>query len=100
MLVIEPWSRRYGDEKLASVCARTRVGHREFSWLVVPQRRMKFVAEPVAGIAGPRPKRAAALDHELRNHAMKNEAIVKRALCFLTGARVLKFLRSLRKANK
>src|SRR5258708_27860524 len=61
---------------------------------------MEFVAETVAGIAGSRAQRASALDHELRDHAMEHQAVVKRALHFLTGARVLEFLGAFGEADE
>ena len=85
VLVIEPGRRRDGNEKLAAVCAGSGIGHGKFSRLVMLQGRMKFVAKAIAGIAGPRSERASALNHELRDHAMENEAVVKRALHFLPG---------------
>src|SRR5579863_8527543 len=100
VLVIEPGRRRYGDEKLASVRARAGVGHRELSRFVMPQGGVKFVAEAIARIAGSRPERTPALNHELRNHAMENEAVVKRTLHFLSGLRILEFLRAFREADE
>src|SRR2546430_11787294 len=38
--------------------------------------------------------RAAALDHELRNHAVKNQSVVIRPLLFLPGLFVGEFLRA------
>jgi len=43
---------------------------------------MKLVAEAIARISGASSERASALNHELRNHAMENKAIVKRTLHF------------------
>src|SRR5580704_2129020 len=96
--VIEPGRRRHGNEKLASVCAGSGVGHRKFPGLVVFQGLIKFVAEAVTWIAGSGSEWASALNHELRNHAMKNEAVVKRTLHFLPGLGVLEFLGAFRKA--
>src|SRR5271165_1073490 len=61
---------------------------------------VKLVAEAIAGIAGSGPERAAALNHELRNHAMKNEAVVKRALHFFPCFRIREFLGAFGEADK
>src|ERR1700722_16654581 len=100
VFVIKPWRRRHGDEKLAAVCAGSGVGHGELSRFVVPQILMKLIGKTIARIAGSCSLRASALNHELRNHAMENEAVVKWALHFLTGLRVLEFLGALRKADE
>src|ERR1700686_506140 len=100
VLVIEPGRRCHGDEKLATVCAGSGVGHGELSRFVVPQILMKLIGKTIAGIAGSRSLRASALNHKLRNHAMENEAVVKWTLHFLTGLRVLEFLGAFRKADE
>src|SRR5580704_6136119 len=82
VLVVEPGSGSHGDEKLASICARTGVGHREFSRLVMFQGRMKLIPEAITWVARPGAERASSLNHELRDHAMKNQAVVKWALHF------------------
>src|SRR5271169_4155733 len=61
---------------------------------------MKFIAKAIAGIAGSRSERASSLNHELRNHAMENEAVVKWTLHFLPGLRVLEFLGAFREADE
>ena len=83
------------------------VGHGKLSRLVVPQRGMEFVAETIAGVAGSRSQRASALNHELRNHAVEDQAVVKRPLHFLPvrgslnslvpSARPMKFADGLRR---
>ena len=90
----------HGDEKLAAIGSGAGIGHRKFSRFVVPQFLVKFVGETVSGIAGSSSERASALNHELRYHAMKNEAVVKRALGFLPGLGIFEFLGALRKAHE
>src|SRR5229473_5716146 len=96
VLTIKPRCWRHGDEKLATVCAWSGIGHREFSRLVVLQGWMKLVAKAIAGITGTCPEGASALNHELRNHTMEYEAIEKWTLHFLPGLRVLEFLGAFR----
>src|SRR5258707_9359057 len=100
VLVVKPGRRRHGDKKLASVCAGPGVGHGEFSRFVVLQGRMKLVAEAITGIARSRPEGASALNHELGNYTMENEAIVKWALHLLPGLRVLEFLGAFREPDE
>ena len=54
------------------------VGHGEHAGLGVLQIGMKLVGELVAGPAAPGAFGTSALDHEVGNDAMKNEAVVKR----------------------
>src|SRR5215831_13881158 len=56
------------------------------------QRRMEFVGKLVTGSTDATALRAAALDHELRNHAVKNQSVVERPLLFLPGFFVSEFL--------
>src|ERR1700680_4976783 len=53
---------------------------------------MELVGEAIAGIAGSRPQRASALNHELRDHAVEKEPVVKRPFHFLPCARIFEFL--------
>src|SRR5689334_15713393 len=63
------------DEELAAVGVRPGVGHRERAAddLVV----VDLVLERIAGAAGARPQRAAALDHEVLDHAVEAEPVVE-----------------------
>src|SRR5260370_24634074 len=78
VLVVQPRRRRDGHEKLAAVAIGTGVGHREHARFSVFQLGMKLVGEFVARPAAARTLGASALDHEIRTHAMKNEAVIKR----------------------
>ena len=62
--------------------------------------RSAIPPETIAGIAGPRPKRASALNHKLRDYAVESQPIIEWPLHFLPGPRILEFLRSFRKADK
>src|SRR5882762_6359285 len=61
---------------------------------------MKFISESVPGIAGSRSQGAAALNHEFRNHAMEDEAVIKSALHFFPRARIGEFLGAFGEADK
>src|SRR5216684_4696632 len=76
--IIEPRSRGYGYEKLAAVRVGPRIGHGELAGLVVPQRLVEFIGELIARPAGAGAQRAAALNHEVGDHAVKRQAVVKR----------------------
>src|SRR5882724_12292613 len=75
--VIEVRSGSNGDEKLAAVGIGSGVGHREFAGLGMLQRSVKFVGEFVAWAAHAGAVRAAALNHEIGNDAVKNQAVVE-----------------------
>src|SRR5947209_12259444 len=76
VLAVEPW-RRFGgdDEELAPVRVRAGVRHRECAAhdLVVVELVLELVAGPAAAGAG----RVAALDHEVGDHAMEDDAVVE-----------------------
>src|SRR5579859_2194719 len=90
--VIEPGRRRHGDEKLAAVRVRARVGHRKESRFRMLQGRMKLISELVARSAYAAALRASALDHELRDDAVKNQSVVERPFLFLPCLFVGEFL--------
>src|SRR5207302_1465386 len=66
------------DEELAAVGVRAGVCHRERAAddLVL----VELVLELVARAAAPRPFRAAALDHEVRDHAVEDQPVVEALL--------------------
>ena len=100
MLVVKPRCWRDGDEKLASICVGPGVGHGKLAGLVMPQRVVELIGEAITGVAGSCPQGASSLNHELRDHAVERQAIIKGSLHFLTGARILEFLCALGKADK
>jgi len=61
---------------------------------------MKLVGETIARVAGSRPERTSALNHELRDYAMEGQPVVKWPLHLLPRARVREFLRSFREADE
>src|ERR1700728_3018291 len=68
----------FGDKELRSVGVRTGVRVRQPSGLIKEQISRSLILELVAGIARPVAGRIASLNHEARNHAMKNRAVIKR----------------------
>ena len=80
VLAIEPRTGHVRDEKLAAVRAGAGVGHRENAGLRVLERLVDLVGEIVAGAAAAGARRVAALDHEVRDHAVKLDAVVIPAL--------------------
>src|SRR5260370_16950273 len=83
MPVVQPRRGRHGDEELATVRARARVSHGKHSSFRMLQRRVKLVGKLVSWPSHSAALRAAALDHELWNHAMKNERVVERRFLLL-----------------
>ena len=75
---IQPWRRGVGDKKLAPVGVLAGVGHREDARPVMLEVGVKLIRQPVAGVAGAVAQGAAALDHEVLDHAMKNQPVVVR----------------------
>src|SRR5215472_10950 len=69
--IVEPWSGGDGDEELTAVRVGTGIRHREQARLRMLQRRMELVCELIPGAASARSLRAAALNHEIGNDAMK-----------------------------
>src|SRR5262245_5181053 len=61
---------------------------------------MKFIGKLIPRPAHPRSVRTSALNHEIWNHAVKDQAIVKRALLFLPGLFIRKFLGSFREPDE
>src|SRR5579864_2777458 len=64
------------------------------------QRRMKLIGEFVSRPAHAAALRTATLDHELWNHAMENQPVVKRPLLLLPGLLVGEFLRAFGQPDK
>src|SRR5713226_7560560 len=80
MVVVQVRRRRVGDEELAPVRVGTRVGHSQTPGHIKPQRRHKLVFKRKPGALRPAhagAQRVATLDHEARDDAVKNEAIVE-----------------------
>src|SRR6185312_8402648 len=75
---IEPRRGHFSDEELRAVGARTGVGHGQATGLIKFQIGRKFILEAVAGPAFAGTLGIAPLDHEIRDHAMENGAVVKR----------------------
>src|SRR5271157_6409643 len=84
-----------GDEELAAIGAGAGIGHREFARLGMAQRWMELVREVVAGPPAPVSLRASALNHELRNHAVEDQAVIVIAFFFFPGSGIDKFFRAL-----
>jgi hypothetical protein len=66
----------------------------------MPQRRVKLVLKRIPRPAAPISAGASALNHELRNYAVKNKSVVKRALHFLPGLGIPELLGAFGKADE
>src|SRR5690349_11000588 len=82
VLVVEPGRRGHSDEELAAVGIRPGIGHGQQAGFGVLQLGMKLIGELVARTAAARSFGAAALNHEIRYDAMKDEAVVERLAGF------------------
>src|SRR5580704_2862500 len=78
VLVVEPGRGGNGDKELAAVGAGAGIGHGEQAVPGMIEVLMKFVGEFVAGAAAAGAFGVAALDHEIRNDAVEDGAIVER----------------------
>jgi hypothetical protein len=65
-----------GDEKLAAVGARPGIRHRQLARSIVFQFGRALVLEAVTGSSRAGAVRAAALDHEIRYHAVESQTVV------------------------
>ncbi len=65
-----------GNEKLAAVGPRARIGHGEHPGAIVFKPGAEFVPEFVPGITGPCSARASALNHKIRDHPVESQPIV------------------------
>ena len=84
VLAVEVRSRAESDEELASVGARTGVGHAERTLAVVLEGRHELVLElgAVDGRAtGTSSSGVTALDHEARNDAVEDDVVVFAGSC-------------------
>src|ERR1700722_1458035 len=61
---------------------------------------MKLIREFIPRSAASSTFRASALNHELRNHPVKNQSVIKIPLLFLPGLLVGKFFGSFRQPDK
>jgi hypothetical protein len=69
--VIQPRRWYVRNKKLGPIGTGAGVGHGELSGSVVTQTVYEFVSKTVAGAAGARTLRAAALDHEIFDNTVK-----------------------------
>src|SRR5208283_5447928 len=83
---------RDGDEELAAIGAGAGIGHGESARLGMAQRWMELVRKAVAWPPTAISLRASSLNHELRNHAVKDQAVIVIAFFFFAGTGVDKFL--------
>lgn len=83
--VVEVRRGDFSDEELRAVRIGASIRHGEDAGGVMTEFRAEFVAESVARAASANTARAAALDHEIGNDAVKDESIVERSLRSFPG---------------
>ena len=79
VLAVEMRSGAVGDEELRTVRVRACICHGEDAGLVVATVGLALTLELVAWATRSSAVRAAALDHEVGDHAVKGQAVVKPA---------------------
>ena len=77
VLSIQPRSRDVGDEELAAVGVWTGVGHREDPWGLMLEGTVDFVLELVARTSAARAGGISALNHKVRDDAVKRNPVVE-----------------------
>src|SRR5215469_7976926 len=81
MAVIQMWRRGHGDEKLAAIGIGAGVRHGKHTRLRMAKCGMEFIGELIAGAAPSGALRTSTLDHEVRNHAVKDDAVIEGLAC-------------------
>ena len=79
VLAVQPVGLDVGDEELAAIGVGAGIGHGQHATLML-HTVVGFVLEAVARAAATGAFRAAALDHEIGNHAVEAEAVIEAAL--------------------
>src|ERR1700757_562476 len=101
VMIVEPRRGDIGDEELRAIRTGAAVRHRQPARLVEGEVGAELVLELVAGIAGAGAQRVAGLNHEVRDDAMEDDAVVQRhALHHFAGLGVRPFFLASRKADK
>jgi hypothetical protein len=77
MFVVEPGRGGVRDEELRTVGVWAGVRHRKNAGAAVLEIFVKFVGKLIAGAASARAFRAAALDHEVVDHAVERQTVVE-----------------------
>src|SRR5579871_3030555 len=83
VFVIEPGGGGDGNEELAAVGIGASIGHGQHAGLRVLQIGVELIGKLITRATAAGAFGAAALDHEIGNHAMKDEAVVERFAGFL-----------------
>ena len=81
VLSVQVWLGRVGDEELAAVGARPRIGHGDETRAVLQGIALAFILELVTGAAPARARGIAPLDDEIIDHAVEDNTVVKALLC-------------------
>src|ERR1700722_11422127 len=90
-----------GDKELTPPrIRRSSVGNRQFPRAVEPQAGQELVGDGDPAIVRPGGGRIARLDHDARQHSMKNQVVVQRTLHHRAGFRIFPWFRSLRERDK
>ena len=89
-----------GDEELAAVSIGAGIGHRKNSAFVMLKLRVELVLETITRAAGAVTERITSLDHESRDHAVKDRSVIERPLYFLAGFGICPLFGTARETDK
>ena len=78
MMAIEVGCRDFGDKELRAVGIWACIRHREDTRRIMAKFIVEFVTESVTGATSSRSAGAAALNHELRDNSVKDNAVIER----------------------
>ncbi len=77
VLVVEPGRGHVGDEELRPIGIGAGIGHRQNSGARMLEVGVKLIGKFVTGATGSGALRTAGLNHEIRDHAVKLQAVIK-----------------------
>lgn len=100
VLIVEKRRRLMRDEKLAAVGIRPGVSHRQDAGLGMFEIGMELIFEAIARATGAVAQRITPLNHETRNHPMKNCSVVERLFDLFFGFRVAPLFRAVGEADE
>src|SRR5579872_7620726 len=97
---VQMWHRHFSNKELRPIRVRSGIRIRQSPRAIEGQIGRNFIFEFISRIAGPIANWISSLNHEVRNHAMENCAVIKRDPMLSHALHGLPILGSSSKANK